>query len=271
LNRAYHTKFEAKPIPRALSEEPVQREVSWDDQAPWPRRHRALADQGYQILEEIGKGCFGTVYKACQSESNRLAALKAIKRNGNGFRGEATLRLSQEVEILSRIEHPSIAEVWAVEEWDRETCIVTEYIDGIDIDAYRGRNNRLDPYRAISLLIEICKGLGHLHGSGIVHRNLKPSNMMINKSEEEPDIKILDFGLPRLVNFSDLKEPSAFRAAVPYISPEQTGILQWPVDHRSDLYSLGVIFFELLTGRRPFDDADPCRVLHQHVAKVPPR
>ena len=228
-----------------------------------------LIDQGYQKIEPLGQGCFGVVYKARKTGADHDVALKVIRREVLGYRGDAVLKLRQEVGVLSGLDHRALAAVRAVGEWGEKITLETEYIDPIDVEAFRKRNNRLEPQRATSLLTQITEGLGHLHGNGLVHRNLKPSNIMIARRGDELDTKILDFGLSRLVDYSDLLKPEAFANAVHYISPEQTGILQWPVDHRSDLYSLGVIFYELLTGRRPFEEADLNTVLHQHVARAP--
>ncbi|MFC1890655.1 protein kinase, partial [Thermodesulfobacteriota bacterium] len=156
--------------------------------------NKLLIEQGYRNIEELGQGCFGVVFKARETGADHAVVLKVIRRDALGYRGEASLKLRQEVGILSGLDHRYVAAVQAVGEWAEKITIETEYIDGFDVEAFRRRNNRLEPQRATSVLIQTAEGLGHLHGNGMVHGNLKPSNIMIVRREDKFETKILDFG-----------------------------------------------------------------------------
>lgn len=239
--------------------------LNWDKSAI----AKSLIDRGYQIAEEIGHRSFCVVFKAIESKSSRFVSLKLLRRDACGYGDAAILKLKQESEVLSKFALPCIAEVTALGELDEGIYVATEYVEGIDLKTYRGQGNRLELRKAIFVLTKVLACLGHLHSKGLIHGNLKPSNIMIGRADDSLEIKILDFGLQSLFDYSNLGDSGDFIDTIPYISPEQTGILRIPVDHRSDLYAVGVILYELITGRRPFDDADLNMVLHQHVASAP--
>ncbi len=200
----------------------------------------------YEILEELGRGAMGVVYRALDPAINRVVAIKSVSfaRHAPLARSEYRERFLREAEAAGRLSHPGILTIFDVGE-DPETrtpYIVLEYVAGKSLE----ETGRLDSRFAVSLVREIAEALDCAHSEGVVHRDLKPANILIT---EDGHAKIADFGIATL-NVSESNGSGQILGTPAFMSPEQLG--GGPVDGRSDLFSLGVILYTLLTGHRPF-------------------
>ena len=224
-----------------------------------------MLDNRYELLELIGSGGMAMVYKAKCHRLNRLVAVKVLKSD---FASDADFRrrFYDESQAIAMLSHPNIVSVYDVSRSSPE-YIVMELIDGITLKQYMERRGRLNWRESLHFITQIMKGLSHAHSRGIVHRDIKPQNIMVLPNGV---VKLMDFGIART---ADGGEPSALdgqTVGTPfYMSPEQA--LGRPVDARSDLYTVGVVLFELLTGQRPFVGRDAADVMHRHVSAEPPR
>ncbi len=211
----------------------------------------------YRVLEVLGEGGMGTVYLAEQRQPiRRRVALKVIKL---GMDSKAVLaRFEAERQALALLEHSAIARIYDAGTTDRgQPWFAMEYVKGIPITSYCDEK-RLDFYQRLQLFQRVCSGVHHAHVRGVMHRDLKPSNILVTLQDEEPTPKIIDFGLAKAVNHQ-LVEATIFTeqgqiiGTPEYMSPEQAGLSGLDVDVRTDIYSLGVLLYELLTGALPFE------------------
>jgi tRNA A-37 threonylcarbamoyl transferase component Bud32 len=208
-----------------------------------------------EILELLGQGGMGAVYKARQAKLDRLVALKILPRESARDPSFAE-RFSREARALARLGHPNIVSIHDFGEVDGQYYFVMEFVDGADVRALL-RRGQLTRQEALRIVSQVCEALQYAHDEGVVHRDVKPENILIDKRGR---VKMADFGLAKLldpsaVNFT-LTASQQVMGTWHYMAPEQ---LERPqdVDHRADLYSLGVVLYELLTGRLPMGRFDP--------------
>jgi serine/threonine-protein kinase len=230
----------------------------------------------YETVRLLGEGGMGRVYLARQVDLGRQVVVKVMHdhvANDPNFRK----RFERETLLMARFQHPYVVTLYDASLNDPEgPCIVMEYIKGVTLDTVLHRNNRLGAPRVARLLSQLCEALFAAHQEGIVHRDLKPANLMVVDADSPYEkIKVMDFGLAKLIDSRarTLNKPTVtnadFAVGTPgYISPEQ--VRGDEMDHRSDLYSVGVILFELLTGRLPFSGAETMDVLLAHATQAPP-
>ena len=217
-----------------------------------------LLDGRYEILEVIGVGGMAVVYKARCHRLNRLVAIKVLKdelSKDEEFRN----RFHGESQAVAKLNHPNIMSVHDVSTHEGTDYIVMELIDGITLKQYMEKKGTLNWKETLHFAMQIAKALEHAHGQGIVHRDIKPHNVMVLKNGSA---KVTDFGIARLMSQSNTLTKEAL-GSVHYISPEQAK--GGRVDNRSDLYSLGVVMYEMMTGRAPFDGDSPVAVAIQHI------
>ena len=217
-----------------------------------------LLDGRYEILEPIGFGGMAVVYKARCHRLNRLVAIKILKdelSKDEEFRD----RFHAESQAVAMLSHPNIMSVYDVSTHDDADYIVMELIDGITLKQYMEKKGTLNWKETLHFAMQIAKALEHAHGRGIVHRDIKPHNVMVLKNGSA---KVTDFGIARLMSQSNTLTKEAL-GSVHYISPEQAK--GGRVDNRSDLYSLGVVMYEMMTGRAPYDGDSPVAVAIQHI------
>lgn len=217
-----------------------------------------LLDDRYEILEQIGTGGMAVVYKALDHRLNRLVGIKMLKDEFSGDE-EFRRRFRAESEAVAMLSHPNIVQVYDVSASDAGNYIVMELIDGISLKQYMEVKGVLNWKETLHFSMQIAKGLEHAHSRGIVHRDIKPHNIMVLK---DGSIKVMDFGIARVMNKSNTLTKEAL-GSVHYISPEQAK--GGYTDSRSDIYSLSVVMYEMMTGRPPFDGESPVAVAIQHI------
>ncbi|MBW4437726.1 MAG: protein kinase [Pleurocapsa minor GSE-CHR-MK-17-07R] len=220
----------------------------------------------YEILGEIGRGGMATVYRARQTSMlNRIVALKLLPRH---LMSDTTYlqRFEREVEIVSRLEHRSIVPVYAYGEHEGQPYIVMRYMAGGSIDQ-RLNAGPMSPAMIISIFEQICPALDHAHAKDVLHRDLKPSNVLL---DESGGAFLTDFGIARVLgeNNAGTITTQGVVGTPSYMSPEQAQ--GKPLDNRSDLYSMGVMLFEMATGRRPFEADTPYGIAVAQVTEPPP-
>ena len=217
-----------------------------------------LLDNRYEILEKIGSGGMADVYKARCHRLNRLVAIKILKEDLSQD-AEFRRRFHAESQAVAMLSHPNIVSVYDVSHSDNIDYIVMELIEGITLKQYMEQKGTLNWREALHFATQICKALEHAHSRGIIHRDIKPHNIMILK---DGSVKVADFGIARVSSAQNTLTREAL-GSVHYISPEQARGAQ--VDCRADLYALGVVMYEMLTGRPPYDGDTPVSVAIQHI------
>jgi serine/threonine protein kinase len=232
----------------------------------------------YETVKLLGEGGMGRVYLAKQTDLGRQVVVKVMHEhiaNDPKFRE----RFQREMLLMARFQHPYVVALYDASLNDPQgPCIVMEYIRGITLDTLFQRNGRLTPARVGRLLAQLCEALYAAHSEGIIHRDLKPANLMVVDPDTPYEkLKVMDFGLAKLIDNSSGMSMAHhqsntgldFAVGTPgYISPEQ--VRGEDTDYRCDIYSVGVILYELLTGRLPFIRDDTMDVLFAHATEAPP-
>jgi eukaryotic-like serine/threonine-protein kinase len=211
----------------------------------------------YRLVELLGEGGFGIVYLAEQEKPiRRRVALKLIKP-GMDTR-QVIARFEAERQALAMMDHSSIAQVFDAGETDAgRPFFAMEYVPGIPITAFCDQE-RLRTRERLALFLDVCDAVQHAHQKSVIHRDLKPSNVLVSRRDGVPVLKVIDFGIVKAMGTSIDDRSFVTRegmvlGTIGYMSPEQAGAIQAPVDTRSDIYSLGVLLYELMTGEMPFD------------------
>ena len=218
-----------------------------------------MLDDRYEILEDIGTGGMAVVYKARCHRLNRLVAIKILK-DEQYQDAEFRRRFHAEGQAVGMLSHPNIVGVYDVATCKIADYIVMELIDGISLKQYMEKKGVLNWKETLHFAMQIAKALEHAHSKGLVHRDIKPHNVMVLKNGT---VKVTDFGIARMATKANTVTKEAL-GSVHYLSPEQAK--GGRVDCRSDLYSLGVVMYEMITGRPPFDGESPVAVALQHIA-----
>ena len=223
-----------------------------------------LLDNRYEILELIGVGGMARVYKARCHRLNRLVAVK-ILRDDLAQDAELRRRFHDESQAVAMLSHPNIVAVYDVSRSSDIEYIVMELIDGITLKQYmQKKGNKLNWREALHFITQIVKALGHAHSRGIIHRDIKPHNIMVLR---DGSVKVADFGIARVTSGGHSTLTQEALGSVHYISPEQARGSH--IDERSDLYSAGVVLYEMITGRLPFEGDTPVSVAIQHINSIP--
>ena len=223
-----------------------------------------LLDNRYEILEVIGTGGMARVYKARCHRLNRLVAIK-ILREDLAQDAEFRRRFHDESQAVAMLSHPNIVAVYDVSRSSDLEYIVMELIDGITLKQYmQKKGGKLNWREALHFITQIVKALGHAHSRGIIHRDIKPHNIMVLR---DGSVKVADFGIARVASGGHSTLTQEALGSVHYISPEQARGDR--PDARSDIYSSGVVLYEMLTGRLPFEGESAVAVAIQHLSSIP--
>lgn len=220
----------------------------------------------YQILEVLGRGGMGTVYKARDIRLERTVALKTLSFHMLR-EAEFRKRFFLEARAASALNHPNIATIYEIDEDRGIPFIVMEYIDGPTLSEWRRQVTATLPEK-IALALQIARGLYCAHQNDIIHRDIKPDNIMIDRSGI---VKLTDFGLAKILKEKDSKltRSGSTMGTLAYMSPEQVAGLE--ADHRADIYSLGMVFYEVFTGRLPYTASNEAAYIYAIVHEIPPR
>ena len=223
-----------------------------------------MLDNRYEILDVIGVGGMAVVYKAYCHRLHRFVAIKILKRD-LASDSELRRRFHEEAQAVAMLSHPNIVSVYDVSRGDDLDYIVMELIDGITLKQYmQKKNGSLNWREALYFTTQIVRALGHAHGRGIIHRDIKPQNIMVLR---DGSVKVADFGIARVMSAAQNTLTQEALGSVHYISPEQARGSH--IDARADIYSVGVVLYEMLTGRLPFDGESPVSVAIQHINATP--
>ena len=221
-----------------------------------------MLDNRYELLELIGSGGMANVYKAKCHRLNRLVAIKILKSE-LAESADFRRRFRDESLAVAQLSHANIVSIYDVSSSQGIDYIVMELIDGITLKQYMERRGRMDWREALHFITQIMRGLSHAHSRGIIHRDIKPQNIMVLR---DGSVKVADFGIACLANAHQTLTQEAL-GSVHYISPEQAKGER--LDARSDIYSAGVVLYEMLTGRLPFEGDSAVSVAIQHLSSVP--
>ena len=221
-----------------------------------------MLDNRYELLELIGTGGMANVYKAKCHRLNRLVAIKILKSE-LAENAEFRRRFRDESLAVAQLSHANIVSIYDVSSSQGIDYIVMELIDGITLKQYMERRGRMDWREALHFITQIMRGLSHAHSRGIIHRDIKPQNIMVLR---DGSVKVADFGIACLADAHQTLTQEAL-GSVHYISPEQAKGER--LDARSDIYSAGVVLYEMLTGRLPFEGDSAVSVAIQHLSSVP--
>ena len=227
----------------------------------------------YRVVEELGSGSLSTVYRAVQEPLGRTVAIKALKGTISPSSPFA-VQLEREARVLASLSHPGVVILHDFVKTQSQMWLVLEFVDGFSLATVLGKRARFAPEFAATVGLEMARALGHAHERGVVHRDVKPGNVLVSKRGE---VKLVDFGIAQRERLPSADEPlvrapkseadSAFGTPA-YMSPEQ--ILGETVDARSDVFSLGVLLFQLLAGSRPFDrEGEDKRAAAQRIRRDP--
>jgi serine/threonine protein kinase len=245
---------------------------------------RGLLLGQYRVLDELGEGGFGRVYKAVHGMMNRVAAVKVIAPKWAQNPSGRNLFL-REVSAITRLTHPNIALAYDANQTDDMLWFAMEYVEGLNLEQFVARRNPLPIPFVCSVMLQVARALQFAHENGIVHRDVKPANLLLPGADTEKEpavfrydsaaaiVKVVDFGLAKFFpvgtpQASSICQEGACVGTPLYMSPEQARNSH-RVDIRSDLYSLGCVFYFALTGRPPFQGATPAEVVTQHLEREP--
>ena len=225
-----------------------------------------MLDDRYEILDVIGVGGMAVVYKAYCHRLHRFVAIKVLKRD-LAADAEFRRRFHEEAQAVAMLSHPNIVSVYDVSRGDDLDYIVMELIDGITLKQYmqkKKKNGSLNWRESLYFITQIMRALSHAHSRGIIHRDIKPQNIMVLR---DGSVKVADFGIARIMSAAQNTLTQETLGSVHYISPEQARGSH--IDARADIYSAGVVLYEMLTGRLPFDGDSPVSVAIQHISATP--
>ena len=217
----------------------------------------------YQIIEELGKGGMGKVYRVLDKELKEEVALKLIKPEIASDK-KTLERFSNELKLARKISHKNVSRMYELMEEKGTRYITMEYVRGEDLKRLIRKIGQLSAGQAIPIAKQVCAGLAEAHRLGVIHRDLKPHNIMV---DEEGNARILDFGIARSLKAKGITGAGVMIGTPEYMSPEQAEVKE--VDQRSDIYSLGVILYEMVTGRVPFEGETPVGIAMKHKSEIP--
>jgi Tfp pilus assembly protein PilF len=214
----------------------------------------------YRVLAAIGKGGMGEVFRAYDTELKEEIAIKVVRDDHD----DALARFRREIALARKVTSPNVLRVYDLAEHAGLRFLTMELVDGDDLAAVIRRDQRMPLERALAIFRQVCQGLAAAHAEGVVHRDLKPQNVLVDKDDR---VRVADFGLARSIGESGLTASGAVLGSPAYMSPEQ--VTGDPTDERSDIYSLGIMLYQLVTGQTPFKADTPHAVMEMRLHKAP--
>ncbi|MFH1037709.1 MAG: sigma 54-interacting transcriptional regulator [PVC group bacterium] len=234
---------------------------------------KTLANNRYQILDKIASTPVSTVYKARDTIENRPVAVKIVLSDDKNEQElmVSVARLRHEAGILSGLNHPNIIPLYNVGVHEGQVYLVLPLLEGHSLDSEIGGGKKINFRRAADIAMQVADALSYVHAKKILHLDIKPGNIFILPGEKQGECRVilLDFGFSRLLSLILREKPGEMVGTAAYMSPEQTGVLGQPVDQRSDLYSLGIVLYQMTTGCLPLVARDLPTLLHKQVAEEP--
>ena len=225
--------------------------------------HNLFHIPGHTTIRKIGEGGMGSVFLATDNMLQREVAVKVLKSSVD--QGEdSMLRFQSEAITLAKLRHPHITMLYNLIQVDGRWCMIMEYVTGETVDVLLKSNGRLAVKQVLEMAIPVLDALQHAHSRGVVHRDLKPSNLMLSADGE---VKIMDFGIARITGVSRLTRVGQAVGTPQYMSPEQ--VVGYEGNYASDIYSFGIVLYELLTGITPFDSESEFEVMQAHTNRKP--
>ncbi|MGE5405903.1 MAG: protein kinase domain-containing protein, partial [Candidatus Saccharibacteria bacterium] len=221
----------------------------------------------YRIIKSVGEGGMSRVWLAEDPAGEGPVVVKVLKPDATSNRIEDVIRFKNEATTASSLNIPAVARVYEIGEYGNLHYIVMENCKGSSLQHYLEAGMTFSSDESVAIIREIAAALKQVHAAGVIHRDLKPGNIMIDLESEPPQIKLIDFGLAQVKEFvSDVSENDF---TLSYMSPEQIVAFKRNIDERSDLYSLGIIFYQLVTEELPYRGDSFNSIIHQHIAKMP--
>jgi serine/threonine protein kinase len=217
----------------------------------------------YEILDKLGEGAMGVVYRAKDGAIGRVVALKMLSAE-LGAEDELHARFRREAEAIGRLSHPNIVTVYDLGQSEGQLYMAMELLEGDDLRSLIERRVEVPLADRVRILVQICEGLAYAHSRGVVHRDIKPANIVVTSSGK---VKILDFGLARVATRATITRKGMILGTPDYMAPEQA--MGKAVDRRSDVFSAGSVFYEFLTGEKPFKGKTLHAVLFQIIQEEP--
>jgi len=218
----------------------------------------------YKILDELGRGGMGVVYKGKHATLNRFAAIKVLPAQLAS--DELCLqRFMREADTLARLQHQNIVNIYDIETQDETQYLIMEYVNGQTLADILSSRGPFAPDEAAKIIKDVALALSHSHVKGIIHRDIKPANIMI---DEEGVVKVADFGIARVMEDYSVTKTGVI-GTPKYMSPERIKG-EKDIDGRSDIYALGIVFYEMVTGEVPFSDENEFSILEKHIRTAPP-
>lgn len=230
----------------------------------------AQLKQAYEIQRELGRGGMGIVFQAKDRRLERYVALKILNltEGKDSAQGKRIVeRFLKEAKAIARLNHPHIVTLYDIGECNGRYFLVLEYVDGLSLEALQQRQGNLSPEQLVPLALQLCDALDYAHRQGIVHRDIKPANVLLN---QEGQLKLMDFGIAQIEqDVGKQTQAGELLGSVLYMSPEQLSDAS-QVDARSDIYSLGMTLYELLSGHLPFNGSNIGEVIRKVLMSEAP-